>query len=76
MLDKKAWESVGMYYLFLFVCGVILSIAVGYATHLWFIIMLSIVALVGIPLTIRQIKRHRKELAGKELISVGDMEVK
>lgn len=76
MLNKTTWQNIGFYYLFLIVCSVVLSIAVGFATTTWIIIMLLIVAFVGIPLARREIKLHRKELSEQELISVGDARVK
>ena len=75
MLDKTAWMKLGVFYMFLIVCSLAASAAVGFATTPWAIIMLLIVAVVGIPLAKSEIKRHRKELQDQELVSVGEMKV-
>ena len=76
MLDKTAWKKLIVFYMFLIVCSLAASSAFGFATTPWAIIMLSIIVVVGFSLAKGEIKRHRKELEGKELISVGDMVVK
>ena len=76
MLNKRVWKKVIIYYIFLILCSMMLSFVVGFATTIWLIIMLLIVAFVGVPLAIQEIKRHRKELQDKEPISVGDVRVR
>ncbi len=75
MLDKTAWKKLIVFYMFLIVCSLAASAAVGFATTPWAIIMLSIITVVGFSLAKGEIKRHRKELEDQELISVGEVKV-